>query len=262
VGSAGRAVARSAHGARPPLLRRAARARVRTPARRSPCRLQCDQLLRLRDANRRAARGQLHRPAPAGEARSERGAKRTGRTDRLLPRSRRARADPLRAARRRPLVERGVRGHGLHRRVPGRTPAGGRRPARRPLQRDPVGSPVDPRMVLRWWGHRSAHRRDPEGPRDARFPAGAAGLPDRPGFAVALRGCGLVHRGAHRNGACPAAPAVRSRGRPHDRPDAQLRLQRRWTGRPRVGHGLSASTGHPGRRRHDRPECRLRRRRW
>ena len=84
--------------------------------------------------------------------------KRTGRTDRLLPRPGRAGADPLRVARRRPLVERGVRGRGLHRRVPGRAPAGGRRPARRPLQRDPVGSPVDPRMVLRWWGHRPAHR--------------------------------------------------------------------------------------------------------
>ena len=69
--------------------------------------------------------------------------------DRLLPRPGHARADPLGAARRRALVEPGLRGRGLQGRLPRRAAARGRPPARRALQRDQLGAPLDARLEHR-----------------------------------------------------------------------------------------------------------------
>ncbi len=118
---------------------------------------------------------------PAGEA--ERGQE----ADRLLPRSRHARADPLRAPRGRALVEPGLRGRGLQGRLPRRAAAGRRAPARRALQRDQLGAPLDARLEHRRRGLRSAHRRDHQGRRHARLAARAPGLPDRRRAADAVR---------------------------------------------------------------------------
>ena len=69
--------------------------------------------------------------------------------DRLLRRSRHARADSLGAARRRALVEPGVRGRRLSQRVSGRAAARRRRPDGHPLQHDQLGPPLDARLELR-----------------------------------------------------------------------------------------------------------------
>ena len=87
-----------------------------------------------------------HRLAEEG---SVGGGQRAGQADRLLPRSRRARADPLGAARRRALVEPGVRGGRLSQRVPRRAAARRRQPARHPLQRHQLGASIDARLEHR-----------------------------------------------------------------------------------------------------------------
>ena len=69
---------------------------------------------------------------------------------------------------------------------PGQAAAPGCRPDGRALQRHPVGSPFDARLVLRGVGGRSAHGRDHPGPGHARFVARAAGFSHRPGVACAL----------------------------------------------------------------------------
>ena len=86
----------------------------------------------------------------------------------------RARADPLGAARRRALVEPGVRGRRLPERVPRGAAARGRQPARHPLQHDQLGAPLDARLEHGRRGHRSAHRRDHQGRRHARLAARSA----------------------------------------------------------------------------------------
>ena len=73
----------------------------------------------------------------------------------------------------------GVRGGRIHRRLPGAGAAAGRRPDGRSLQRDPLGAPLDARLVVRRRGHRSAHRRDHQGQRPARIAAHPAGRAHR-----------------------------------------------------------------------------------
>ncbi len=63
--------------------------------------------------------------------------------------------------------------------LPRRAPAGRREPARHPLQRDQLGPPVDARLEHRRERDRSAHGRDHQGRRDARFAADPSGLHDR-----------------------------------------------------------------------------------
>ena len=94
---------------------------------RSALRLRRHGVRELRGAARPADDAALHPPPPAAEEGSVGGDQRAGQADHLLPRSRRARADPLGAARRRALVEPGVRGGRLSQRVPRRAAARGRR---------------------------------------------------------------------------------------------------------------------------------------
>ncbi len=106
----------------------------------------------------------LPRPPPPGEGRSHRGALAGQEADRLLPRSRRARADPQRPARGRELVEarRSTRPASS---TPSRSRCCRRAPTRSTSRYNVVamGAPLDPRLVLRRRRHRSAHRRDPQG---------------------------------------------------------------------------------------------------
>ena len=88
-----------------------------------------------------------------------------------------------RAAGRRALVEPGLRGGGLSQRVPGRGAAGQRRSDGRALQHDPVGAPLHARLELRREHHRSANRRDHQGPRDTGVAAHPSGLHARRGAA-------------------------------------------------------------------------------
>ena len=188
-------------------------------------------------------------PAPAAEEGPDGRHQRPGEADCLLPRSRRSRADPLGAARRRALVEPGVRGGRLPQRVSRRAAARRRQPARHPLQRHQLGAPLDARLEHRRRGHRSAHRRDHQGRRHARLAAHPAGLHDRRGPAVALQD---GHRDAARAegvGARAHPPALRARGRPHARPRPQLLRQHR---RPHLGDGLPAPARHAQARRHVR----------
>ena len=89
------------------------------------------------------ARHRLEKKDPAA------GRLRAGQADRLLRRYRRARADPVRAAGRGVVVEPGVRGGRIPECVPGQGAARRRRPDGRPLQHDPLGPPLDPRLVVR-----------------------------------------------------------------------------------------------------------------
>ena len=130
----------------------------------------------------------------------ERRHERPRRAHRLLSGPRSARTHPFRPARRRPLVEPGVRSRRLPQRVPFRADARRRRPHGRPLQRRPVGASRHARMVVWRQHHRPAHRRNHQGPGDARFAARAAGLHDHGRPALALRGrkTGLARDGARR----------------------------------------------------------------
>ena len=199
----------------------------------------------------------LHPPPSPAEEGSVRGRQRAGQADHLLPRPRRARADPLGAARRRALVEPGVRGGRLSRRVPRRAAARRRQPARHPLQRHQLGASLDARLEHRRQRDRSAHGRDHQGRRDARLAPHPPGLHDRGGAAEPLQGRHRDAEGTDRVGARAHPPAVGARGRPHARHRPQLLRQH---GRTHLGHGLSASARHDGRRRHARLLEGLRRR--
>ena len=128
---------------------------------------------------------------------------------------------------------------GYHRRLPGRDAARGRRSARRPLQRRPLGQPRDPRLVLRPGDRGSAHRRDHQRPGAARLAARAPGHAD-------LRRPGRRRRGPATGGpndpvagrARPHPPARRARGRPRARPRPQFRRQHPG---PLFGDGLSGA---------------------
>ena len=109
--------------ARPPLLHRAAGARL-PAARPGPARRLLRHLVPgALGAPGRAARAAVRRPPPAREDRPWRQVEPGEEADRLLPRPRHAGARPLRPARRRTLVGRGVRGRGLQGRVPRRDAA-------------------------------------------------------------------------------------------------------------------------------------------
>ena len=253
----GRTERRGGHRAAAAVARCAAGRRLCAATLRSAGRLRRRVLRRLRGAARRADDAPLPAPAPPGEARPGRGGQRGGRADRLPPGSRNAGTDPLGPAGRCALVEPGVRGGRVPGRVPGRADAGRSRPARRALQRHPVGAPLDARLELRQLGDRSAYRRDHQGTRHPRFVARAAGLPDRRGTAVALSRRGRGSAGSGRAGAGPDPPVVGSRGRPYARVGAQLLRERPGAD---LGHGLPAPAGDAGARRADRPVGRLRRR--
>ena len=107
------------------------------------------RLCRLLGAARAADDSAVHPQTPAPEEGPVGEGQRPGEADRLLPRPGRPGAVPVGAARRRAVVEPGVRGGRLPQRVPGRADAGGRRPDGRPLQRHPVGAPVHARLELR-----------------------------------------------------------------------------------------------------------------
>ena len=112
---------------------------------------------------------------------------------------------------------------GFDRRLRGQGAAARRRSARRPLQRRAVGAPLDPRLVLRRRGDRSADRGDPQGARHPGLAARAAGPPDLRG---AGRGGQVGHRRAGRSGAArarPHPPARRARGGAQPGPRPQLR---------------------------------------
>ena len=199
----------------------------------------------------------LHPPSSPAEERSVRRGQRTGQADHLLPRPRRARADPLGAPRRRALVEPGVRGGRLSRRLPRRAAARGRQPARHPLQRDQLGASIDARLEHRRQRERSAHGRDHQGRRHARLAPHPPGLHDRGGAAQPLQGRHRDAEGADRVGTRAHPPALGARGRPHARDRPQLLQQH---GRTHLGHGLPASARHDGHRRHARLLEGLRRR--
>ena len=213
------------HRAAAPLLRAAAGAGLRAAAVRSARRRVRDVLGRLRGADVRAADQAVHRAASAAQAGSVGAGQRRRPADRLLPRSRHAGADPLGAARRRGLVGAGVRSRRLPQRLPRRADAGGRRSARCPLQRDPVAAHRHARLELRRQHPGPAHRRDHQGPRLARIPARAPGLPARRGPAVAVSHRRRDAAGAGADGARAAAPALGARGRPHARLRPQLLRQ-------------------------------------
>ncbi len=97
-------------------------------------------------------------PSPAPETEPGSDAVRADRADRLLCRPRYAGADPERADRRRGMVEPGLRGCGIHRCVPGKRVAGHRRPTGHPLQRDPLDTPADTRILVRELGGRPQDR--------------------------------------------------------------------------------------------------------
>ncbi len=97
--------------------------------------------------------------------------------------------------------------------------------------------------------HRSAHRRDHQGHRDARLPARPPGLPDlrRPALALHHRQREARHPLPDRARAHP--PACRARSRPHPRPRPQLLRQQPGLD---LRDGLSAPAGEAARRRHHR----------
>ncbi len=97
-----------------------------------------------------------HRLSKGG---SHRGGERPREADHLLSRPGNAGTDPVGAARRRPLVESGVRGSGLSQCVPRGAPSRRRLAARYPLQHDQLGASLHPRLELRRRRDRPAHGR-------------------------------------------------------------------------------------------------------
>ena len=177
VGSPGDAVSAVHHRARASFLRAASACRLQAARLRSAFQLFRHQLYGLRHANRRTDCEALHRAAPLGKERSAGSDERARATYRLLPGPRRAGADSLRAARRRALVESGVRSRGIQECLPRGADAGRRGSHGPALQRDPVGASRHARVVV-WRGrHRSAHGRNHQGTRHAGIAARTAGLP-------------------------------------------------------------------------------------
>ena len=194
-GGGGASSKASAASRRPPKRRasasttRSSSCRTRTTSRAPTIRARASARCRSRTTRRCPGQPMTQRfiaPAPAAEEGSDGRGQRAGEADRLLPRSRRARADPLGAARRRALVEPGVRGRRLSQRVPASSCC------------PRASSPLDIRYnVINWvhrstrgWStgaqrHRSAHRRDHQGRRHARLAAHPPGLHDRRGPAAA-----------------------------------------------------------------------------
>ena len=175
---------------------------------------------------------------------------RAGQADRLLRRPRRARADSIGAARRRALVEPGVRSRRLSQRA-----------SRCELLPEGV-SPLDIRYNVINWVHRSTRGWSTGGsvtdPRTGEIIKGVVtlgSLRDRQdyliaeGLLVALQDRRRDAAGAARMGDRAHPPAVRARGRPHARPRPQLLRQRRG---PHLGDGLPAPAGHAQGRRHAR----------
>ena len=103
-----------------------------------------------------AAGEALHHPASAAQKRSGRRHERAGRADHLLCRSRRAGADQVGADRGRLVVEPGLRSGRLQGCFPGEGVTGRSRPDGPALQRDRMGPPLHPRLVL--WQLRSSIR--------------------------------------------------------------------------------------------------------
>ena len=140
------------------------------------------------------------------------------------------------------MVGEGVRGRRVHRRLPGEAAAAGRGPARRALQRHPVGAPRHTRLVLRRRRDRPAHRRDAERPRHARLAAHPAGPPHLRGI-ERLGEIGLGFAGRSRAALARAhPPARRARGGTHARLQPQLRGQ--LVRRARLGDGLPGAGHH------------------
>jgi hypothetical protein len=144
-----RARALGAHARAAPFVRAPAHPRLR-PARVRPSHWCAGaDVLRPRDADR-CTFAAAPRAAPSTGAPGPLGARVAHpRAHRVPCRPRRTRTDPDGAARRRFLVDRGLRVRGSPGRLPRRALAGGRPPARRALQRHPVGAPIDTRLVLR-----------------------------------------------------------------------------------------------------------------
>ncbi|MPY89675.1 MAG: DUF5117 domain-containing protein [Luteitalea sp.] len=120
--------------------------------------------------------------------------------------------EPIRSAlaRRRALVEPGVRGGRLPQRVPRGGAAGGRASARRALQRDQLGAPIDTRLEHRRLDYRPAHGRDHQRRCHPRLAACAPGLPARRRPAVSLQGRYRDATGVGRVGARTHPPALGS----------------------------------------------------
>ena len=111
---------RRGHGPHAPLVRQASGTRrVHTARLRFPRRIRRHDIPGLLGPDRRADDAAVHPPPPPGEEGPERGDERTGRAHRLLPGPRHPGTDPLGAPRRSPVVEPGLRGCGVHRRLPG-----------------------------------------------------------------------------------------------------------------------------------------------
>ena len=165
-----------------------------------------------------------HRLAEEG---SDRGDQRSGQADRLLPRSRRARADPLGVAGRRALVEPGVRGGRLSQRLPASRCCPRASARSTSATTSSTGCTARRAAGARRQRRRSAHRRNHQGRRRARLAARRAGLHDCRGTAEPVQDRRRNAAGARAVGAGADAPARRPRGRSHARPRAQLLRQRR-----------------------------------
>ena len=160
--------------ARASRARGGARRGLRAAAVRSARRRAAAHVLRLRHADHCAARAAVDRAPPAAEEGPRGGDVGADRAHRLLRRQRRARGRAPRARRGCRVVERGIRGGRVHRRLPGTRAARRCRSDGRAVQRHQLGPPHDARVVVRQQRRRSAHGRDREGRRHARFPACAA----------------------------------------------------------------------------------------
>ncbi len=200
---------RSGQHPHPSLDRRAAGRQLQAAPVRSALRIRRPRIRELRGAARPADDAALPPPASPAEEGSVGRRQRSGQADRLLPRPRRAGADPIGAARRRALVEPGVRSRRLSQRVPRRAAARRREPARHPLQRDQLGASLDARLEHRRQRHRSAHRRDHQGRRDARIAAHPAGLHDRGRAAQPVQGGHRDAEGAAWSGGSRASVSSR-----------------------------------------------------
>ena len=142
----------------PSLDRRASRRQLQAASLRPTLRLRRHVVRELLGAPRHPDDTALHPSSPARKEGPVGGDQRPREANRLLPRPGRARADPFGAARGCALVEPGVRGGGLPKRLPGRAAARGRQPARHPLQRHQLGASLHARLEHGW-----QRRRSPDG---------------------------------------------------------------------------------------------------
>src|SRR6266403_4203220 len=223
VGEAGNSGAGRDYGARASLVCAIAAGGLQAARLRSAVEFFRDFVHGLCDADQRADREAVCGAAPAGEKGAVVGRERGGETDCLLSGSRSAGADSVGTAGGSAVVGAGVRSGGIQERVSRRADAGGRGPDGFALQRDPVDSSCDARMVVWGDGDRSAHGRNYQGARFAGIAAGAAGLFDRGGFAGAVCGWQGVASGTRSrttNGAGAAAAVGGARSGAHAGPHA------------------------------------------